>query len=91
MFFEAVLESHTYNPHGPIWSESEIREKLGAAAAEGFIACGGRAVASISERDRPFVLKSFTDAYVAAVTADPKLALPPAEQRDPLPEPASRQ
>lgn len=78
--FEQVIECREYRPHGSIWSSRQIREKLGTAAVEGFMAAGGTAAfAYLSERDLPFTRKKFVEAYTAAVRLDPSLALPEAK------------
>ncbi len=82
--FDSVLESGEYNPHGTVWSYRAIRNSIGPAAAEAFSAAGGpsefRRLAEgdsrIADRDLPFTRNRFTDAYIAAVRADSRLALP---------------
>lgn len=58
------------------WDPRLIRERLGRAAAEGFIAAGGEgAFANLSESD-PFVRKRFSEAYLAALSTEREAGVP---------------
>lgn len=79
--FDAVVECRHYKPNGSIWITQVIREKLGPAAADAFTVAGGHgAFSMLGERSLPFVRKAFVAAYLAAVTAEPKRALPEARK-----------
>lgn len=58
------------------WDQRLIRERLGRAAAEGFVAAGGEgAFANLSESD-PFVRKRFSEAYLSALSAQREAGVP---------------
>jgi len=82
---DAVIECRTYSAEaGALWSQREIRERLGDAAADAFVAVGGGGrLRWITEEGRPFLVRDFTAAYLEARKAG-RRALPPA----PPPRPA---
>jgi hypothetical protein len=82
---DAVIECRTYSPEcGAIWSLRDIRERLGDAAADAFVAVGGGSrLQWITEEGRPFLVRDFTAAYLEARKMG-RRALPPA----PSPRPA---
>ncbi len=93
--FEAVKECRDYSPvNGATWDPGRIRDELGEACLAGFRAIGGgRRLRDIPERDLPFVLKAFQEAYLEArkgghpalppMPAPPK-ALPPSPDFEPI-------
>lgn len=59
------------------WDEALIRQHLGWAAADAFVAIGGNeALASLREDDVRFALRDFVKAYMRAVKERPSTAAP---------------
>lgn len=75
-----------YSPFiGSYWDERHIRDTLGPAAAEAFMAAGGpSAFAELDEKSQPFVRKAFLESVERNVAADPA-ALEPPKPRPALP------
>lgn len=77
--YERVLGCREYNPEsGAVWSFRRIREELGEAAANAFLAAGGHsAFATTLGEDKR--LARFVSAYKYEIRDDPHAALPDAE------------
>lgn len=71
---------------GAVWRVSQIREVLGEAAAQGFLAIGGdTGMRELEDQDSsPFARKRFAAAFQEVVGRDPTTALPPSPEQLPL-------
>lgn len=81
--FERIKAHPTgYSPFiGSYWDERTIRNTLGPAAGEAFMAAGGSsAFESLDERSQPFVRKAFVEAVEKVAAADPAALEPPRAQ-----------
>lgn len=78
--FERTLRLHTHSPHaGALWSEAEIRETIGEAAAQAYRAAGGNAAmrhALHRDAHEPYTRKAFVECYLRVIQRDPATALP---------------
>lgn len=78
--FDLIEGLAVYNPVvGARWSERVVRERLGYAAGEAFVAAGGESAwQERNEKNWPFTRKAFVAAYIPArkvILRDEKLAL----------------
>jgi hypothetical protein len=82
--FEAVVELGEYNPEsGAVWRPQRIRETLGLAALEAFVAAGGQTVFSqLGDGTRAhFARRTFVEVYRGIRQTQSFAALPSAAQK----------
>jgi hypothetical protein len=75
-----------YDPEGgTTWRIQRLREELGEATAQAFLACGG--APAFRQYDSPFhgaaIRKAFMESYQRSVLLEPQLALPAGPDRTP--------